>query len=349
MWMKRSASTLIMLVAGIALTAGCGTGEDADGPDGPEGPPATEVEEAIQAPVVMVTGSTAGLGRALALRLASEGWHVIVHGRDEERAREVVEAIREEGTGSAAYYLADFASLGQVQELARRIEADYDRLDVLVNNAGIGPGAPGHERALSEDGHELRFQVNYLAGYLLTRSLLPLLEAGAPSRVVNVTSRQQQPLDFDDMRMDHGYTGSLAYGRSKLAQILHVVDLAEELAGMGIDAFAVHPAPAMDTDLVRETGGQPQTPVSRGVESVHRVVTEEGLPDGAFFFEQEEAQAHEQAYDAVARQRLRELSEAYVEEALGPGATDEGAAERHRTSGFVPAPQLAPAGPGLLF
>jgi len=342
----------LALTAGMALTAGCGPEADANGPDdadGPDEPPVTEAVQPIQAPAIMVTGSTAGLGRALALRLGSEGWHVIVHGRSEERAREVVEAIREEGIGSAAYYLADFASLSQVQELARRIEADYERLDVLVNNAGIGPGTPGHERALSEDGHELRFQVNYLAGYLLTRSLLPLLEAGAPSRVVNVTSRQQQPLDFADMRMDGEYSGSLAYGRSKLAQILHVVDLAAELEGTEVEAFAVHPAPAMDTDLVRETGGQPQTPVSRGVASVHRVVTEEGLPGGAFFFELEEARAHEHAYDPEARQRLRELSEAYLEEALGSESTDDRSASVHRTLGSAPAPQLAPAGPGLLF
>lgn len=285
------------------------------GPGQRDAPRATETaadQGAPPPPVILVTGSTDGLGRALALRLASTGAHLVIHGRNEERGREVVQAIRDEGTGSARFYAADFTSLDQVRSLADTILRNYDRLDVLVNNAGVGPGAPGHERVLTEDGNELRFQVNYLAGYLLTRLLLPLMEEGAPARVVNVTSRAQQPLDFDDLRLDEGYSGGLAYGRSKLAQILFTVDLAEELAGTGVDAYAVHPAPAMDTDLVRETGSTPQSSVEQGVEAVFRVVTGEGLESGQFFYELEPRRAHEQAYDPEARQRLREASEALV-------------------------------------
>ncbi len=296
------------LIALAMALAGCGV-EDAAIPE--------NAASAAEQEVILVTGSTAGLGRELALRLASTGAHVIVHGRDEARAMEVVAAIEAEGSGSAEYHLADFASLAEVQALAHRIREDYPRIDVLVNNAGVGPGAPGHERVVTQDGHELRFQVNYLAGYLLTRSLLPLLRQGAPARIVNVTSRNQQPLDFGDLRMDREYSGGLAYGRSKLAQILFTMDLAEELEGSGVDAFAVHPAPAMDTELVRETGGQPQTPVSEGVEAVYRVVTGSGLESGTFFFELEPARAHEQAYDPEARRQLRELSDAFVAEFSG--------------------------------
>jgi NAD(P)-dependent dehydrogenase (short-subunit alcohol dehydrogenase family) len=301
------------LFAGLValLAAGCGGGDAPASAEG--GPDSGEHREASRSPVVLVTGSTDGLGRELALRLASTtGAHLIIHGRNEERGRDVVAEIEAEGVGSASFYRADFASLDQVRELADAIRRDFDRLDVLVNNAGVGPGAPGHERVITEDGHELRFQVNYLAGFLLTHELLPLLREGTPSRIVNVASRSQQPLDFADLRLDRGYTGSLAYGRSKLAQILFTLDLSEELAGTGVAAFAVHPAGAMDTGLVRETGGTPQTPVSRGVESVYRVITGEGLEGGTYFHELEPAPAHDQAYDEDARRRLREASERFV-------------------------------------
>lgn len=261
--------------------------------------------------VVLITGSTDGLGRALALELGTAGTHVIVHGRDVDRGNAVVSAIEAAG-GSARFYAADFATLADVRGLASAIRRDYDRLDVLVNNAGVGPGAPGHERVITGDGHELRFQVNYLAGYLLTRELLPLLEASAPARIVNVTSRSQQPLDFDDLRLDRGYSGGRAYGRSKLAQILMTQDLAEELADRGVVAFAVHPAPAMATALVREAGGTPQSTVRQGVESVLQAVRTSTHPSGTFFYELEPRRAHEQAYDRDARRRLRQLSEAMV-------------------------------------
>jgi NAD(P)-dependent dehydrogenase (short-subunit alcohol dehydrogenase family) len=263
-------------------------------------------------PVVLVTGSTAGLGRELALELASRGAHVIVHGRNEERGREVLETIQDQGGGSASFYPADLASLDQVRELARIIEAEYPRLDLLVNNAGVGPGAPGHERVITEDGHELRFQVNYLSGFLLTRMLLPLMQASAPARIVNVASRSQRELDFQDLRFDQGYSGSLAYGRSKLAQILFTVDLAEELRDSGVQVFAVHPAPAMDTELVRETGGRPQSTVAAGLKSVLQAIHTQDFESGTYFHELEAAQAHEQAYDRQARERLRALSEEFT-------------------------------------
>lgn len=299
-----------LLVLALAALFACQGDPGAGGPPQDARPPAAD--QGPPPPVILVTGSTDGLGRELALRLASEGAHLIIHGRNEERGREVVQAIRDEGIGSARFYPADLASLEQVRAFSDTIRRSYDRLDVLVNNAGVGPGAPGHERVITEDGNELRFQVNYLAGYLLTRQLLPLLRESAPSRIVSVTSRNQQALDFDDLRLDEGYAGGLAYGRSKLAQVLFTMDLAEELAGTGVQAFAVHPAPAMDTGLVRETGSTPQTPVEQGVEAVYRVVTGEGLESGTYFFELEPQRAHDQAYDPEARRQLREVSEALV-------------------------------------
>lgn len=256
--------------------------------------------------VVLVTGSTDGLGREVALRLGAMGAHVIVHGRNAERGAEVVAEIERGGQGSARFFQADFASLEQVRGLASEILEDYDRLDLLVNNAGIGSSSP--ERELSQDGHELRFQVNYLSGFLLTRMLLPLLLESAPARIVNVASAAQNPLDFDDVMMERGYTGARAYGQSKLAQIHFTFDLAEELDGRGVIVNALHPATYMDTQMVRASGRTPLSTVDEGADAVWNLITAPALQSGQYFNQLRPAQANAQAYDRDARMQLRTLS-----------------------------------------
>jgi len=256
--------------------------------------------------VVLVTGSTDGLGREVALRLGAMGAHVIVHGRNAERGAAVVAEIEQGGRGSARFYQADFASLEQVRAFANTILQEYDRLDLLVNNAGIGSSAA--ERELSADGLELRFQVNYLAGFLLTRLLLPRLLESAPARIVNVASAAQTPLDFEDLMLDRGYTGARAYGQSKLAQVFFTFDLAEELEGRQIVVNALHPATYMDTQLVRASGRTPLSTVDEGADAVLNLVTAPGLQSGQYFNQQRPAQANDQAYDRDARTQLRTLT-----------------------------------------
>lgn len=287
-----------------------------------------QVPEPAPAPragqVALVTGATDGLGRALAVALGREGAHVLIHGRNATRGAEVVAEIMSEGVGSAHFIAADFTSLTAVEAMAQAVRAETDVLHLLVNNAGVGPGAPEDPRTLTPDGEELRFQVNYLAGYLLTRELLPLLDAAAPAVILNVTSRNQQPLDFEDLTLETAYSGSLAYGRSKLAQILFTVDQAEVLAARGIRTLAVHPAPAMDTGLVRATGGTPQSTVADGLASLqHALRLAHEVPSGTFFFEQEIRAPHAQALDPEARARLREVSEQRLAAILAPEPAPE--------------------------
>src|SRR6202035_47291 len=117
------------------------------------------------------------------------------------------------------------------RKLAESVIAGHQRLDVFISNAGIGSTSPGSQRQLSADGHELRFAVNYLSGFLLARLLLPLLKASAPSRIVNVASLGQHPIDFEDVMITNGYSGARAYAQSKLAQIMFTIDLSRELQG----------------------------------------------------------------------------------------------------------------------
>src|SRR6185503_15775365 len=123
------------------------------------------------------------------------------------------------------------------------IRRDYTRLDVLVNNAGVW--LP--DRQVSADGYEMHFAVNYLSGFLLTRRLLPLLLASAPSRIVNVASGSQSPIDFTDVMLERPGRYVEGYGQSKLAQIMFTFDLADELRGRGVTVLTLHPATMMDT------------------------------------------------------------------------------------------------------
>ena len=261
--------------------------------------------------VVLVTGSTGGLGREVARALARQGDHVIVHGRNDERGRALVGEIEADGRGSARFYHADFGSLEEVRGLANAILEDYERLDVLVNNAGIFN--PDQEaRRVSEDGYELHFQVNYLAGYVLTRMLTPLLESSAPSRIINVASGQR-PIDFDDLMLETDYSGMQAYFQSKNAQIMMTFALADELAERGITINAMHPSDLMNTDMVLEAGFEPQTPVETGRDAVLRLVNED-VGTGKFFDVLEEAEAIAQAYDPDAVARLMKVTDELVSE-----------------------------------
>ena len=255
----------------------------------------------------LVTGSTDGVGRAVAKMLGREGFRVLVHGRDRERGKAVVDEII--GVGGAAEFLqADLASLADVRRLASTVVEKAERLDILISNAGIGTA--GTERQTSTDGYELRFAVNYLAGFLLTRLLLPLLRRSAPARIVNVSSGGQQAIDFDDVMLTKGYSGKRAYWQSKLAQILFTFDLAEELAGTGVTATCLHPATYMDTTMVRRAGVKPWSSVEEGAAAIMNLARAPSLAGktGLYFNGMNQARANPQAYDLDARHRLRALS-----------------------------------------
>jgi NAD(P)-dependent dehydrogenase (short-subunit alcohol dehydrogenase family) len=268
-------------------------------------------------PTVLVTGATDGLGRAVARELAVRGGTVLVHGRDASRLEETVRDIGDAtGRERVRPYLADFSSLEQVRRLAEEVERDQPRLDVLVNNAGIGGGTRPSEREESAEGYELRFAVNYLAHFLLTGLLLPLLRASAPARIVNVASAGQAPIDFDDVMLERRYDGLRAYGQSKLAQVMFTFELAERLGTdeEAVTVNALHPASLMNTKMVQESFGYTRSTVEEGVEATMRLVAAPELNGvtGRYFDRLRDAQAHPQAYDERARRRLWTLSEELV-------------------------------------
>jgi len=257
--------------------------------------------------IVLVTGSTDGLGRELARALAADGAHVIVHGRNVERGQALVEEITKAGEGSARFFAADFASLDAVKRFADTLVREYPKLDLLVNNAGIGVFGD-KPRSTSADGFELQFAVNYLAGWVLVHRLRPSLEAAAPSRVVNVASLSAEPIDFSDVMLEQPGAHKRGYGQSKLAQVTMTAEIAPEFATRGITMIAVHPATMMDTTMVRGAGVAPRTTVDEGRDAVMTLIRSPSLAAGGFYNGAKLATPHAQAADAKARARLRTLS-----------------------------------------
>jgi NAD(P)-dependent dehydrogenase (short-subunit alcohol dehydrogenase family) len=265
--------------------------------------------------IALITGATSGLGRAVACGLAEGGMHVLVHGRDSERVQNVASEIRASG-GNVQTYLADLSSLEQTWALADSVSSDHASIHLLINNAGIGPGRPPYrKRILSADGHELRFAVNYLAPALLARRLVPSLRNGEPARIVNVASAAQAPIDFGDLNMDHRYTGTRAYYRSKFALVAFTFDMAAELEDTAITVNCLHPATLMNTHLVRQAWIPPLSSIATGTRAVMNLAIE---PTGAgvtgrYFDGLREAKAHSAAYDPTVQSKLRAVTDEILE------------------------------------
>ncbi|WP_028922500.1 SDR family NAD(P)-dependent oxidoreductase [Pseudonocardia acaciae] len=267
---------------------------------------------------VLITGATDGLGRALAHALARQGVRLLLHGRDPRRLRETADEIRAAVAGvQVSTHRADFASLGDVHALAVEVRDREPRLDVLVNNAGVGAVIPGAEgRPVSDDGIELRFAVNYLAHYHLTRTLLPLLARSRPSRVVNISSVAQAAfeIDFSDLQLHRGFDAGRAYCQSKLAQVMFTIDLAAELTGRGVTVDALHPATFMPTKMVTH----PRSGLDEGVQAVLQLINSplEG-PGGRYFEHGAARDPNPQALEPASRDRLRAESRRLVRRVLG--------------------------------
>lgn len=268
--------------------------------------------DSLKEKVILITGSTDGLGKLTAQRFAARGAIVLVHGRSKTKGEAVLtEIAKKTGSDRLEYYNADLASLEEVRHMSGAILSRHDKLHLLINNAGLGGGPKGNtKRELSRDGFELRFAVNYLSHFLLTYSLLPAIKAAAPSRIVNVSSIGQHPIEFDDVMLEKGYESFRAYRQSKLAQIMFTIDLANELKGTGVVVNSLHPATLMNTNMVYEFFGSTMSSVEDGADALEYVATSDQTAGvtGEYFDQKRKSRANPQAYDAGARKKLRDLS-----------------------------------------
>lgn len=272
----------------------------------------------LRGKTILVTGATAGIGRATAEQLAAMGARVLLHGRDPRRLETARDQIRRAtGRDDLALYQADFASLADVKRMAGHLLAQEQRLDVLVNNAGIFSSRP----QLSVDGYELTFAVNHLAHFLLTLLLLGKLKAAAPSRIVVVSSgaHQSGDIDYENLRATRHYSGWGAYARSKLANVLFTYRLADLLQGTGVTVNCLHPG-TVDTALLRAAfsfaGGL--TAEQGAATPVYLAASPEveGLT-GLYYDRRRPVRSRPITYDKDAQERLWAFSLEAVQEFLG--------------------------------
>lgn len=210
---------------------------------------------------ILITGSTDGIGKETAVKLAAKNHEIIIHGRQGAKVDNTVDWLKQK-TGNEKIFgeIADFSSLKEVKRLAMRLKDTYDSLDVLLNNAGIMN--PDFETTI--DGFEKSFQVNYLAPFVLTNNLLPLLKHAEQGRVVNVSSMiHAGDIHLDDLELRWNYSGSSAYSATKLYNILFTFKLARLLSGSTITCNCFHPG-VINTKLLRNNFGNIGGPVDEG-------------------------------------------------------------------------------------
>jgi NAD(P)-dependent dehydrogenase (short-subunit alcohol dehydrogenase family) len=265
---------------------------------------------------VLITGGNSGIGKVTAIELAKLGADVVLACRDSDKTQAALEEI---GThGNVGNIPVNLASLDSVKHLADSFLDRYDRLDVLVNNAGAFPA----KLTPTEDGFETQFGVNHLAHFLLTQLLLDCLKNSAPARVVTVTSKLHKSgkIDFDSFRDPAKYNAQKAYGQSKLANVLFGLELAERLKGTAVTSNVLHPG-AVRTDIMREMPWLVRSvinlffiDVQRGAKTSVMLASDPALEgvSGKYYDQCEPDEPAAIARDEALRQRLWRESEALV-------------------------------------
>jgi len=276
----------------------------------------------MEGKICLVTGATSGIGQVTARALAGRGATVIVVGRNPDKTAATVARIRQHtGNPAVEFLLADLSSLAQVRRLADEFNKRYSRLNVLVNNAG----AIYFSRQETVDGFEMTFGLNHLNYFLLTNLLLDALKAGAPSRIVNVSSavHTSGTIKFDDLQSRKKYSGMASYGQSKLANVLFTYELARRLEGTGITVNAVHPG-MVATNFAANNGlfGRLARPVmnlmsiseTEGADTLIYLATSpevQGIT-GKYFVHRRAVSSSPESYDEAEARRLWQVSEELV-------------------------------------
>ena len=253
--------------------------------------------------IVLITGSTDGIGKESAIQLVKQEYHVIIHGRNDKKALGTLKQIRDEvNNNEVSYVVGDLGSFSEIKALVKDIYSKYSKLNVLINNAGI----LNNQRNLTEDGLEETIVVNYIAPFYLTNLLMNLLKKGKNSRIINVASEvHSNHLDFENFQFEKGYTGVKAYALSKTCLIMFTYSLAEKLRAYDISVNCLHPG-IINTKLLQVTSGTYGAPVSIGAESIIYAATSNELNNetGLYLKNNHREKSKEITYDKNLQSKL---------------------------------------------
>ena len=265
-----------------------------------------------------ITGATSGIGKQTAIALARQGVKVIFTYRNEEKAIETQKFITAEtGTKSEMYY-CDFSSLNSIRSFAEKFKAEHQRLDVLINNAGIWEP----KRILSVDGIEMNFATNHLAPFLLTNLLLDVLIKSNPARIINVASgaHKNVEINFDDLEMKQNFGGFKAYSQSKLGNVLFTKSLARKLADKNVMVYSLHPG-VVSTNIFNNMGKFAASLMKLFLISAEKgaqttiylaTVNEINSPSGSYFSRKKVVSSSRISNSKEIADRLWEISSMYV-------------------------------------
>lgn len=271
----------------------------------------------------LVTGATSGIGKEIASGLAAMGADVILVGRSREKCGSAAQEIRARTNNDVSYLVADLSSQASIRQLAKEFSNAHQRLDVLVNNAGVFMA----KREVTVDGIEQTFAVNHLAPFLLTNLLIDRIKASSPARMVTTSSiaHRGAQIDFDDVQFEkRSYSGIRAYSQSKLANILFTKELARRLEGTGVTANCFHPG-AVRTGLLQVSpwyyqaawaaGGMFFLSPDKGADTGVYLASSpevEGVT-GRYFVKRKETKASAETESKEAAARLWDLSASYTQ------------------------------------
>ena len=265
---------------------------------------------------ILITGSTDGIGKLTALKLAEAGHQVYLHGRDADKLASVVAEVKAVATGAALDnidgFVADFSDLTAVRKMAAEVKEKLPKLDVLINNAGIYTT----KSAMTKDGLDVRFVVNYLAPYELTNALLPLLKQSSKARIVNLSSAAQAPISYKAFAGQARLNDKDAYAQSKLALTMWSMNLADTVVSNDINVIAVNPGSLLNTKMVNEAYGQYWSSADKGAS----ILTELAISDeftgdtGKYFDNDIKDGAHGDAKGAFGRPHADALDKEAIAE-----------------------------------
>ncbi|MFA6234526.1 MAG: SDR family NAD(P)-dependent oxidoreductase [Bacteroidota bacterium] len=253
--------------------------------------------------MILVTGSTDGIGKETALGLLRKGARVLLHGRDAARLESTRSEFAAAGFAAAGTIIGDFTRFESVRAMAAELREKYEDLNVLVNNVGVYM----KKRVETPDKNEMTWQVNYLAPALLTLELMPLLEKNTPSRIINVSSiaHTRGGIDFFNLHAQLGFDSYAAYAQSKLANVLFTYELASQLSGKGVDVNCLHPG-VIGTKLLMDGFGLDGASVEEGARTSIRLAISEDLAgvSGKYFVKEQPTPSSPMSYDTALRKKL---------------------------------------------